>query len=174
VNYFFLDASAWIKRFHQEPGTDVVNRLVDRLLAIPQRLAISPLGLAEVIAALNRYRNEGRLPPLLCRQATARLLLEAKDMDAQPMSEAIVIESLTYISQHNLNASDALYLRQMFLLRRLLQRAGHDLVLVAADRRLLRAATTEGFVTLDPEAASISDVEVLVEADTDSEQDLSR
>jgi len=47
VNYFFLDASAWVKRFHQEPGSDIVNSLVDRLLPTsPQRLTISPLGLA--------------------------------------------------------------------------------------------------------------------------------
>ena len=62
MNHFFLDASAWIKRFHEELGTDIVDCLVNALLASPQRIAISPLGLTEVAAALNRHKNEGRLP----------------------------------------------------------------------------------------------------------------
>lgn len=162
MNHFFLDASAWIKRFHDEPGTDVVDHLVNTLLPSPQRIAISPLGLTEVAAALNRHKNEGRLPELLVQQAVARLLLEASDMDVQPLSEAIVMGSLLYISRHNVNASDALYLHQTLLLRNLLGFVDHDVVLVASDHRLLRAATAEGIAVLDPEAAAISDVRCLI------------
>ena len=67
MNHFFLDASAWIKRFHDEPGTDVVDHLVD-----------------------------------------------------------------------------------------------HHVVLVAADRRLLRAATAEGLAVLDPEVSGRADIERLI------------
>lgn len=91
MNHFFLDASAWIKRFHEEPGTEVVDHLVNTLLASPQRIAVSPLGLAEVIAALNRHRNEGRLPAALVHQAMARLLLEASAMDVQPLAEGFPV-----------------------------------------------------------------------------------
>jgi len=91
VNYFFLDASAWVKRFHQEPGSDIIN------------------------------------------------------------------------------SSDALYLRQAVVLRRLLQRARHDLVLVASDRRLLRAATGEGIAPLDPEVASLTEVDSLIGLEADEE-----
>jgi predicted nucleic acid-binding protein len=162
VNHFFLDASAWIKRFHEEPGTDVVDRLVDALLAAPKRIAISPLGLAEVSAALNRHKNEGRLPSSLVQQAIARLLLEASAMDVQPLSEAIVMESLPHISKHNVNASDALYLHQVILLKNLLHRVDHDVMLVASDRRLVRAATVEGITVLDPEIAVVADVPGLI------------
>jgi predicted nucleic acid-binding protein len=158
VNHYFLDASAWIKRFHQEAGTDVVDHLVDRLLPSSQRLAMSPLGLAEVIAALNRHKNEGRLPRELVQQAVARVLLEAHDMDAQPLDESVVMASLAYIGTHNLNASDALYLQQVILLRDLLRRIGHELVLVASDRRLLRAAKAEGIQILDPELATVAEL----------------
>lgn len=37
MNHFFLDASAWIKRFHEEPGTDVVDHLVNTLSTHPMR-----------------------------------------------------------------------------------------------------------------------------------------
>jgi len=54
VNYFFLDASALVKRYHQESGSDVVNRLLDELLASsPERVAISPLGL--LVASDRRF-----------------------------------------------------------------------------------------------------------------------
>ena len=140
--YFFLDASAWVKRFHQELGTDIVNNLVDRLVpASPRRLAFSPLGLTEVIAALNRQKNEGHLSSELFQQAAARVLLEAQELDLQSLDEQVVIKSAPYISKHNLNSADALYLYQAICLHRLLQTAKHQVVVVASDHRLLRAAT---------------------------------
>jgi len=90
-------------------------------------------------------------------------------MDSQPLNEEVVMESLSYISKHNINSSDALYLRQAVILRRLLQRVRHDLVLVASDRRLLRAASGEGITTLDPEAASLTEVDSLIGLEADDE-----
>jgi len=162
VNHFFLDASAWIKRFHDEPGTDVVDHLVDMLLTSPQRIAISALGLTEVAAALNRHRNDARLPVTVLEQAIERLLVEASTMDVLPVNEAVVLGSLPYIIQHNINASDALYLHQLLLLRELLDLIDHHIVLVASDRRLLRAATAEGIATLDPEISDRADIEQLL------------
>jgi len=102
------------------------------------------------------------LPSSLVQQAIARLLLEASAMDVQPLSEAIVMESLPHISKHNVNASDALYLHQVILLKNLLRRVGHDVILVASDRRLVRAATVEGISVLDPEIAIVADVGRLI------------
>lgn len=162
MNHFFLDASAWIKRFHDEPGTDVVDHLVDMLLTSPQRIAISALGLTEVAAALNRHRNDARLPVTVLEQAIERLLVEAGSMDVLPVNEAVVLGSLSYIIQHNINASDALYLHQLLLLRELLDLIDHHIVLVASDRRLLRAATAEGIAVLDPEVSGRADIEGLI------------
>jgi len=44
----------------------------------------------------------------------------------------------------------------------LLQLMEYDLVLVASDRRLVRAAEDEGLVTLDPEKATLPEVESLL------------
>jgi hypothetical protein len=111
---------------------------------------------------LNRHKNEGRIPSLLVQQAVARLLVEASDMDVQPLNEAIVMESLPLISKHNVNASDALYLHQVMLLKNLLRRVDHDVILVASDRRLVRAATAEGISVLDPEIAVVDDIGHLI------------
>ena len=83
-------------------------------------------------------------------------------MDVQPLSEAIVMESLPHISKHNVNASDALYLHQVILLKNLPHRVDHDVILVASDRRLVRAATVEGISVLDPEIAIVADVGRLI------------
>jgi len=160
MQHFFFDASALAKRYHNERGSDVVNRLLDELLSSgPERVAISPLILSETISVLARYRNAGRIPAELFERAAASVLLEGRAMDLQSVDDEVVLRSIPLIGRHNLNASDALYLHQALDLDGLLQLMEHNLVLVASDRRLLRAAEQEGLVTLDPEEATPSDAE---------------
>jgi len=163
VYYFFVDASALAKRYHQEVGSDVVNYLLDELLdSAPGRGAISPLVLSETIAVLTRLRNAGRIPGSLFQRAIARVLLEARAMDLQSVDNDVILGSIPLISRHNINASDALYLHQALNLHRLLRVMGHELVLLASDRRLLRAAEKEGLAVFNPEEAKMADVEVFL------------
>ena len=156
MNYFFFDASALIKRYRDEPGSEVVNALLDTLLPhSPERVSLSPLGLVEVIAALNRKKNEGKISSHVFQQAVARLLLETRTVDVQPVNDESILAAISYVIRHNINASDGLYLHQALTLQGILQVLEHNLVLVAADRRLLRAAAREGIHTLDPESVSI-------------------
>jgi predicted nucleic acid-binding protein len=163
VNYFFLDASALSKRFHIEPGADLVNLLLDRLLSTqPRRLLVSRLGLAETVAALNRYVNSGHLSITLFRQAMAQLAVESEQVDVLPVHDALINHSLPLLLRHNLNASDALFLRQV--LDRSAKYASEEdrLVLVVCDRRLLRAAQLEGLPTFNPETDDVTDLERLL------------
>ncbi len=163
MNYFFLDASALVKRYHQEPGSDVVNRLLDELLASsPARVAISPLGLAETVSVLNRRRNEGRIPHQLFQLIVVRLLLEARAVAVQSVDDDLILESIPFIMKHNINSSDALYLYQALNLQHLLRPVEHDLVLVASDRRFLRAAEAEGLAVINPEAAEVAEAATLL------------
>ena len=50
-----------------------------------------------------------------------------------------------------MNSTDSLTLKSALAVARKLRAAGDDLVLVASDQRLLRAAQAHGLVTLDPE-----------------------
>jgi len=163
MRYFFVDASALVKRYHQETGTAVMDVLLDSLLAAsPKRVVVSLLGLAEVVAVLQRKQNEGRLTQALANQAAARLLAEMRLADLQSIDDADIWASLTLITAHSLNASDALYLRQALQLRDLLRLLKHDLVLVTADHRFLHAAQAEGLRTINPETASPADVTALL------------
>lgn len=163
MHYFFFDASALAKRYHQEAGSDVVNGLLDELLtSTPERVAVSALVLSETISVLARHRNAGRIPATLFQRAAARVLLEARAMNLQSVDDEVILGSVPLISRHNVNASDALYLHQALSLHRLLQFMEHDLVLVASDRRLLRAAANEDLATLNPEEVTPAEAEALL------------
>lgn len=162
--HFFFDASAFVKRYHQEPGSEIVNHVVDSLLAsAPERAILSSLVLSETISVLSRECNANRIPAELFQRASARLLFESRTMSQQPIDDETILESISLINRHNLNASDALFLRQALNLRALLKNLGHDLVVVASDLRLLRATAVEGLSELNPEVASLKDAEALLQ-----------
>ena len=163
MHQFFLDASAFVKRYHQEPGSEVVNYLLDRLLgSAPERAIISSLILSETISVLSRKHNENRIPTELFQQASARLLFEARAMSRQPVDDETVVVSIPLINRYSLNASDALFLRQALDLQTLLRDTEHDLVVLASDLRLLRAAAAEELSALNPEETSLKDAEALL------------
>ncbi|RMF28457.1 MAG: PIN domain-containing protein [Chloroflexi bacterium] len=163
MHYFFLDASALVKRYHREAGSDVVNYLLDRLLArMPERLATSLLIISETVSVLTRQRNAGHIPNELFRRAVATVLLEARAMDLQSVDDGTILNSIPLISRHNINAADALHLHQALSLQHLLRPMGHTLVLLASDQRLLRAARHEGLLVLNPEEAAIEEAEEML------------
>ncbi|HMV83036.1 MAG TPA: type II toxin-antitoxin system VapC family toxin [Blastocatellia bacterium] len=162
-NHFYLDASALAKRYAPEPGTPVINHLFSHAPA--QRLFVLHLGVAEVVSILVRKHNAKILPPALAAQAFANLeaeiinqpLLQKLDAEADLISAA-----LTLIRRHSINATDAALLRSALDLAADLQRNGDDLVLVASDQRLLRAAQAEGLLRINPEMQTAADLDLLL------------
>jgi hypothetical protein len=67
-----------------------------------------------------------------------------------------------FIMKHNINSADALYLHQALSLQHLLRPMEHELVLVASDRRFLRAAEAEGLAIINPETADIAEATTLL------------
>ena len=154
MNHFALDASALVKRYHNEPGAKVVQKLTDALLATePRRALISWPTLAETLAGLNRKKNAGTISESTYRAVRTRLLLEAREMNLLSVKDSIIRDSLGLIEDHNINASDALFLRQVLNWKTELP-AGDSVVMVTADHRLLRAAEVERLAALDPEQSS--------------------
>ena len=74
----------------------------------------------------------------------------------------VVIAALPLIEVHSINATDAIILRLALNLTARMRSLGHDLILVAADQRLLRAAQTEGLLTFNPEIQSRVDLDALL------------
>lgn len=159
TRYFYLDASALVKRYTVEPGSVIVNDLVERLIPLrPTHLLISWLGFLEIVAVLNRHCNDGRLTERLFQQAVIRLSDEAAQMRFLTMTDDVAARALPLMLRHNLNASDALYLRQVLDWQAEHSTQDDAIILVAADERLLRAAHAEGIDTLSPEIDPLDSV----------------
>jgi predicted alpha/beta hydrolase family esterase len=67
------------------------------------------------------------------------------------VTSRLIIASFPLIVAHSLNSTAAIILKSALAIARKLRVGGDDLVLVASDHRLLRAAKAEGLATFDPE-----------------------
>jgi predicted nucleic acid-binding protein len=164
MNYFYLDASAYAKYYYPEPGTEIIEALVRALPGTQaRRLVVTAMTIAETIAVLNRRRNELRMSDGEFESVAHRLLEEVSHLTHWRLHDEDLLSATAFIPAYNLNASDALHLFTALHLHRVLDRTRRDrIVMVACDRRLLRAAGAEGLQTLDPEADSLRHVTELV------------
>jgi len=120
------------------------------------------LWVVETLAALNRKKNSGDISEDDFNVAADQLVAET-DLFFQPKADsADVRQSMAFVLAHNINASDALHLHLALKLHRLLSVVNSQIVLVAADQRLLRAAEAEGLVALNPETATPTNLQALL------------
>jgi predicted nucleic acid-binding protein len=163
TRYFYLDASALAKRYAREAGSSAINHLFARLA--PDRMIVFGVGVAEVFSILVRKRNGGQITPAACAQALI-------DFDAEITRQAriqkiiadigLITAALPLIDHHSINATDAILLRSALDLAANLRARGDDLVLVASDGRLLRAARAEGLIVFNPETQTAADLDLLL------------
>ncbi len=151
--YFYFDASALVKRYTQELGSDKVNSLFTN---VPHdRLMCLILGAIEVIWVLVRQRNDNRLTNDDFRQAGINLDYEVIDNQSGfrtvPAPNSLVWRSIDLIEIHSLNSVDAIVLRSALDTAATCRDAADELVLVASDQRLLRAASSEELLVFNPE-----------------------
>ena len=151
--WVYFDASALIKRYTQEKGTSLVNEAF-RLLG-PSHMACSIISILEIVFALVRKRNDGRLDQALFEQAMIEFRNEVIDQEefvTTSVNDSLLFSALDLIAKYSLNATDAVILRSALILRQALT---EDLTLWASDRRLGRAAQDEGLVVFDPEGETM-------------------
>ena len=159
MTHFYWDASALIKRYAPETGTEIVNRLFSTV-ALDRMLCLA-INTGEVISVFVRKRNDGTITQDDFSQALLEFraeVLDSDDFKVVSVDDALILESHSFIEKHNLNATDALILRSALDIASELQPEGDSLVLMTADRRLFRAAESEGLRVLNPEEASLEDV----------------
>jgi predicted nucleic acid-binding protein len=161
--WIYFDASALIKRYSQESGTQLINEAFQRLS--PRQMTCSLLGVLEIVSILVRKRNDGRLAQILFEQAMAEFKAEVIDSEeflATSVDDIIVLSSLDLIAKHNLNSNDAIILRSALNLNLILQSQGDVLSLWTSDRRFIRAAQNEGLTVFDPEIETIDALKLLL------------
>jgi predicted nucleic acid-binding protein len=149
---FYLDASALAKRYMPEKRSPQVHALLD---SVPgNRLFLLNLAAGEVASILVRKRNAGVISAAYFAQALIDFeseIVHAAGIKKLSATNRLVFSSFALISAHSINSSDAVTLKSALTVARRLRTAGDDLVLVASDQRLLRAAQTEGLSTFNPE-----------------------
>jgi predicted nucleic acid-binding protein len=163
VRFFFLDASALAKRYNPEVGTPLTNHL---LTSVPlDRLYLFNVGIAEVMSVLVRKKNAGQLSAADYSQALVEFgteIVSSRMVRKVVADNAVVTAALSLIEVHSINGTDAIVLRLALNLAPRLRATGHDVVLVASDQRLLRAAQAEGLLTFNPEVQTRVELDALL------------
>jgi len=168
VYFFYWDASALGKRYVPETGTALVGGVFDTVGR--GRMMMLDVAVGEVVSILVRRHNDGALEPAEYHEAMRHFrgqVVDGQEFRLESVGREVIRASLRVIERHSLNATDALVLRSALDLAALLRLAGDDLVLVAADARLLRAAEAEGVETLDPESGTVADLDGFLAEESD-------
>jgi predicted nucleic acid-binding protein len=155
--HIYFDASALVKRYNREPGTDLVDEAF-RLMPGDQMI-VSALGILEIASILRRMRNDGRLSGAFYKQVIAEFndeVIVSGKFILPEINNHTLLSALSLISKHNLNASDAAILRSAINVRGTLQQQGDDLMVWTSDKRFARAATAEGLTVCNPEIDSVA------------------
>jgi len=147
VIFYYLDASAWVKRYYQETGTIWVQDLFAR----NQVMACASLGVIEVMATLARKRKAREISPPMFEEKTRELEEDWKRfIHVQLTVEAVEI-ARSSARELALRGADAVHLASALLLQRRLATEDDRLIFVASDRELREAAQASGMIVVDPD-----------------------
>lgn len=154
--YFYFDASGFVKRYTQEVGSDKVDFLFQNVSL--NRLMCLGIGAAEVFSICVRKRNDGRIIRHQFEQAVGYLDAEVisieSDFQTMPTQNVLIWESIGLMDIHAINSVDAIVLCSALRIATHLRDENNELILIASDQRLLRAAQIQGLFCFNPETDS--------------------
>ena len=146
---YYLDSSAWVKRYFREPGREWVGGLFEQAVF----LSCSPLGLIEVNAASGRKRSFGEIDSALFERTKALLLKDWSRFYRVEFVPAVVQTALALAGASALRGADSVHLASALVLKRELRIDDQDFTFVASDRELNDAARRAGLTVVNPEEA---------------------
>ncbi|MBI2913853.1 MAG: type II toxin-antitoxin system VapC family toxin [Chloroflexi bacterium] len=133
----YLDTSSLIKQYLQEPGTDMVKRLV----AEASSVATSLVSYVEARSALARGQRAGRLNAPEHARAVAGFETDWRRYTTIDLAPHLVQLAGDLAAKHYLRGLDAIHLASALTLRDSL---GEPVTFSAGDERLMAAAAAEG------------------------------
>jgi predicted nucleic acid-binding protein len=148
VARYFFDSSALVKRYHQEPGTSVIEALFNKN---DSRCFASRLALVEVTSAFARYVREGSLAQDRFENLMARMEsdVKAKVLEIVAFSSRRLDAAAVLVRTHGLRniirTLDAIQLATA----QALNTRNRISAFVAADKKLLASAVACNLATLD-------------------------
>lgn len=147
---YFFDASALLKRYHAEPGTDVIDAAFedDEVIRI-----VSDIGLIELYSAFARRVRMQEITPQDFQDAKTKITEDTGEdgvLQVEEVGRADKAEAARLIEQYsltqNLRTLDALHLATM-------KRVGIERnvqTVYCADRTLCALLEAEGFTVVNP------------------------
>ena len=146
MSFYFLEATAFVKLFVQEPGTDALIGLMEQ--AEDNRKLISASTPLEIYAVLKRRERAGDITPEDAASALSVLRMESARMVQQPLNPAVLEAARQLLDRSRLRWTDALQLGAALAARDMFQ--GTEILFVSSSALLLEVAASEGFKVLDP------------------------
>lgn len=149
MTIYFLDTSALVKRYHWEPGSDVIDTLFSEQ---GRRIIISDLSVIELGSALTKKVREGEATPEAYRRALGLFCqgIVIETIDVETMGEedkavaALLLEK--YGFRANLRTLDSL---QLAVMKRV---ANNQLdQVICADRAFCTLIQQESLTVRNPE-----------------------
>lgn len=147
---YYLDASALVKRYVDETGSDWLRTIIASTR--PLLLFTSRMTIAEVISAFARRTRDGSLTSE--EFASARDAFRGdclNEYQIMPPTMTVIDLACILLEQHPLRAYDAIHLATALGAQQFLAAQGHPtLAFLSADDRLNRAATVEKLTVDNP------------------------
>ena len=149
--FYYLDASAWVKRYYRDSGTNSIQGL----FAAEQKLACASLGFIEVMATLARKRKARDIDSAAFEQKSGELESDwERFIQIQLSAEAVELAKVM-ARMLALRGADAIHLASALILQERFVDEDDRLVLVTSDRELKEAGKISGLIVMNPEEGEL-------------------
>jgi predicted nucleic acid-binding protein len=139
-----LDASAWVKRYLDEPGTQSVLSLFG------EPLASTILGYVEVASTLARQQAARKLSAGALQYLQQKLRTDWKQFIEVPMTAAFIGQAVELAEHYKLRGADTIHLAAALSLQNIFAETNDPITLVSSDIELLQAVQAAGLLIRDP------------------------
>lgn len=146
TSIYYLDSSAWVKRYLKEVGT----QWVENLFATQPVLACSSLGWIEVAATFARRQVAGFLTAVDAHQRFSDLDTDWAQFVQIEFTGSLTARTRDIAARRALRGADAIHLASALFLRESQASREFEITLISCDRELLVGASAEGLNVIDP------------------------
>ena len=146
MTVYYLDASAWVKRYVRERGSEWIQDLFGQR----PLLAYASLGFIEVLATLSRKRRAVEIVDSRFEIAIRQLERDWRGFVEVYLHTDVLSIAADVARRYALRGADAVHLASALRVRERLQSAHDAVLIVTADQELKAAARALGITVLDP------------------------
>ena len=146
MTVYYLDSSAWLKRYFAEPGARRIANLFSRRAS----LACSPLGYVEVMAGLARQYGSRPTTPDAESDLLSAFESHWRELLKVEIDDAVFHHARALAWAKRLRGADAGHLAAADSLRSHLATRSVELTFLTADMELIGAAQSLGMNTVNP------------------------